>query len=180
MRVSSGHWYTFAGRVTSHAPGRDAFEYDVGDTVWKATKVISGHAIYYLEGPLELLDSETEWTYDRPTGTVRLKTRGDVNPSAFTVSVRVQEYAIAVPGGNHHVTLKDLNFFATTIHAYGTGSSAANDLHDVTLDTLTFRHPSAMKRLLGDHQHSWPTALAGTSAVIHRDRHRRRRRRGRS
>ena len=151
--------------MIAHGPGGDAFEYEVGDTVWKASKVVAGHAIYYLEGPVQLLDAETEWTYDRPTRTVRLKTRADADPSSLTVSVRVQEYAIAIPGGNHHVTLKDLNFFATTIHAYGTGSNAAVDLHDVTLDTLAFRHPSAMKRLLGDNQHSWPTALARDAAA---------------
>ena len=26
--------YTFAGRVTTHSPGGDAFEYEVGDTIW--------------------------------------------------------------------------------------------------------------------------------------------------
>ena len=66
---------------------------------------------------MALLDAETEWTYDRPSRTVRLKTRGDVDPSSLTVSVRVQEYALAIPGGSHHITLKDLTFFATTIHA---------------------------------------------------------------
>ena len=132
----------------------------MGDTTWKASKVVAGHAIYYLEGPLELLDAETEWTYDRPTRTIRLKTRGDEDPSLLSVSVRVQEYAIAITGGNHHVTLKDLEFFATTVHAYGTGSKPSLDLHHVTFDTLRFTHPSAMKRLLGNNQHSWPTALA--------------------
>lgn len=151
--------------MIGHAPGRDVFEYDVGDTEWKATKVVAGHAIYYLEGTLELLDAPTEWTYHRPSRTVRLKTRGDVHPSSISVSVRVQEYAIAIPGGNHHVTLQDMSFFATTIHAYGTGSSVAKDVHHVTLRTLSFRHPSAMKRLLGDHQHSWPTALARDAAA---------------
>jgi hypothetical protein len=81
------------------------------------------------------------------------------------VSARVQEYALAITGGNHHVTLKDLTLFATTVHAYGVGSSASLDVHHVTIDTLTFRHPSAMKRLLGDNQHSWPTALARDAAV---------------
>ena len=57
--LNIGHWYSFAGVVANHTPCDGWFEYRNGDD-WKATKYVAAHDLYYLEGPVALLDAETE------------------------------------------------------------------------------------------------------------------------
>ena len=115
--------------------------------------------LYYLEGSLELLDMETEWHYERSTRQIHLKTRGDVHPSAMRVTARVQTYALAVIGCTHLV-IHGMRLFATTVYVGGEGSSSGQDVHNIRLDSLQLVHPSATKRILGEHRFSWPTTLA--------------------
>ena len=89
-----GHWYSFAGLVANHTPCEGWFEYHHGGD-WKATKYVAAHDLYYLEGPLALLDAETEWAYDADARRIHLATVGDADPSGLTVTARVQEYAVA-------------------------------------------------------------------------------------
>jgi hypothetical protein len=157
--LNIGHWYTFAAPVVQHTPGTADFVYEPASG-WKVRKYKPNADLYYLEGSLALLDAETEWHYDRATRTIRLKTRGDVDPAMLgEVSARVQEYAIAISGCSH-IVVKGLRLFATTVYAGGEGNSANVDIHNIRLDSLQLIHPSAMKRLLGDHSNSWPTTLA--------------------
>ena len=158
--LNIGHWFSFAGMVLEHAPGRSDFIYerDAGGGGWKAAKYKPTADLYYLEGALSLLDAETEWTYEQSTRTIHLKTIGDVNPSSLgLVTARVQDYAIAITDCSYLI-VSNMRFFASTVYAAGETNNA--DLHNVRLDSLRFVHPSATKRLLGDCKFSHPTTLA--------------------
>ena len=155
--LNIGHWYSFAGFVTGHTQCEGAFTYsNPGD--WKATKYVAAHDLYFLEGPVALLDAPTEWSYDASTRRIHLASLGDADPAGLRVAARVQEYAIAATDCSN-LRFSGLGFFATALYAAGEGSSADQDLHDVTFDSLIFDFPSAQKRLLGDGARSWPVTL---------------------
>lgn len=160
--LNIGHWFSYGALVLSHAPGSRNFTYerDAGGGGWKSAKYKPTADLYFLEGALALLDAETEWHYERATRELHLRTRGDADPNdGMRVHARVQEYALAI-GGCSHVTVRDLAFFATTVYAGGEANGYDDDVHHVSFDSLSFTHPSASKRVLGECRFSWPTTLA--------------------
>ena len=48
-------------------------------------------------------------------------------------------------------------FFACTVWAFATRT--VKNVNHVEWNSLHFSYPAAMKRMLGDHAHSWPTTL---------------------
>ena len=155
--LNIGHWYSFAGFVANHTPCDGQFTYRSGDD-WKASKYVAAHDLYYLEGPVALLDAPTEWSFDVATRRIHLATVDDVDPSTLRVRARVREWAIAAMDCSH-LRFARLSFFATALYAAGEATGNGYDLHDVAFDSLAFRFPSAQKRLLGDGARSWPVTL---------------------
>ena len=111
------------------------------------------HAAHSTPAPLAV-----RWSYDAGARRIHLATLGDADPAAFTVTARVQEYAMAATDCSH-LRFHKLGFFATALYAAGEGVGSGFDLHDVTFDSLAFRFPSAQKRLLGDVERGWPVTL---------------------
>ena len=151
------HWFTFATSVEWHNPGENSFTYRK-QPGWKGSKYVPSHDLFYLENKPELISQETEWHYDKNDRVLRLALKGGANAriSSLKIGLRVQEYAFRCTHSTY-VTLKNMGFHGTTVWA---GAIKFNEnVRGIVYDSLRFKYPSAQKRMLGDHRHSWPTTL---------------------
>lgn len=157
--MNIGSWLNWAQVVDSHSVGSNQFSYSTdfsgsGTAMSKAAnsmlatgdfwqnkngKYEEGH--YYLEGKLELLDSENEWFFDTQTKTVYLWAPNGADPNTLTVKGKVQTYGLTVRNSSH-IVFKNIDFFAT---AYTVISS-----HDITFDDVNASHYAFSKRMLGE------------------------------
>lgn len=156
--MNIGSWLNWAQVVDSHAVGSNQFSYSTDfsgsgtamskaansmlatGTFWqnKNGKYEEGH--YYLEGKLELLDSENEWFFDKSTKTVYLWAPNGTDPNTLNVKGKVQTYGLTVRN-SAHVTFKNINFFAT---AFTVISS-----NNITFDYIDAKYYAYSKRMLG-------------------------------
>uniref|UniRef100_A0A6U5G6M8 Right handed beta helix domain-containing protein n=1 Tax=Corethron hystrix TaxID=216773 RepID=A0A6U5G6M8_9STRA len=155
------HWFTFATTVTNFLPEENKVVYRV-QPGWKGDKWAAGKDAFFLENKPEFISQETEWHLDMDSGVLRVALRGgtDADPSSLRIGLRVQEYALRIADSSD-LRLQDLRFFGTTV--YAAALTVQKTVNGVEFDSLTFEHPSAMKRMAGDHRYSWPTTLYDTS-----------------
>ena len=110
--------------ISHHTPGTSILRWNATwckDEIFRRGKCSDGfregRGRYYLEGPLGLLDSANEWSYDvESQGLSWLPPEGK-DPSSFRVRSKNQTYAFEFLESSH-VILANLTFFATTIRAY--------------------------------------------------------------
>ena len=136
-----GSWKTWVVPITSHATGSNIFNYEPAPTF------LNKHHFYYLEGKIDLLNTQNEWFYN-PT-TKKLSVWGD--PTGKDIKGKVQSYVFTMNNCSN-ISLENLNFFATTISA--TRSS------DITVNNCLFSYPSCSKRMLGVTTHPLTTELS--------------------
>ncbi|MGF1726899.1 DUF1565 domain-containing protein [Photobacterium nomapromontoriensis] len=157
--MNIGSWLNWAQIVESHTPGTNTFTYSkdfsgsgtamktAADNMlgkghfWetKNTRYEEGH--YYLEGKLELLDSENEWFFDRQTKTVYLWAPKGEDPNHLTVRAKTQTYGLTVRNAND-IVLKNIDFFGT---AFTVISSQG-----ITFENVDARYYAYSQRMLGD------------------------------
>ena len=136
-----GSWKTWVVPITSHTTGSNIFSYEPASTF------LNKHHYYYLEGKIDLLNTQNEWFYN-PT-TKKLSVWGD--PTGKDIKGKVQSYVFTMNNCSN-IKLENLNFFATTISA--TRSA------DITVNNCLFSYPSCSKRMLGDTTHPLTTELS--------------------
>ena len=136
-----GSWKTWVVPITSHTAGSNIFNYEPAPTY------LDKHHYYYLEGKIDLLDTQNEWFYN-PT-TKKLSVWGD--PTAKYIKGKVQSYVFTMNNCSN-ITFKNLNFFATTM----TSTSSNN----ITVNNCLFSYPSCSKRMLGVTSHPLTTELS--------------------
>ena len=93
---------TAAQHVLSHAPGTSAFTYNATHQR-HCDSLQFDKSRYYVEGPRELMDSPTEWSYDQALGRTYLWTR-DGEPPAVTNSTIQASRFCHVPAPLKHAT----------------------------------------------------------------------------
>ena len=143
-----GSWKTWVVPITSHTTGSNTFSYE------PATTFLTKDHHYYLEGKIDLLNTQNEWFYDATTK--KLSVWGD--PTGKEIKGKVQSYVFTMNNCTN-ITLENLNFFATTI--------SATDSTDITVNNCLFSFPSCSKRMLGVTSHPLTTELsnAPTSSI---------------
>ena len=143
-----GSWKSWVVPITSHTTGNNIFTYE------PATTFLTKDHYYYLEGKIDLLNTQNEWFYDATTK--KLSVWGD--PTGKEIKGKVQSYVFTMNDCTN-ITLENLNFFATTI--------SATDSTDITVNNCLFSFPSCSKRMLGVTSHPLTTELsnAPTSSI---------------
>ena len=157
--MNLGSWLNWAQVVSEHTPGTSNFTYSTDfsgsgtamknaannmlstGTFWanKNGKYEEGH--YYLEGKLELLDSENEWFFDKNDKTVYLWAPNNVDPNTLQVRGKNQTYGLTVRNSSN-VIIEGVDFFAT---AFTVISS-----QDITFKDIDAKYYAYSQRLLGD------------------------------
>ena len=109
-------------KISHHVPGTHILRWNATwckDEISRRGKCDDGfregRGRYYLEGPLELLDTANEWSY--ASGSLSWLPPAGSEPSSFQVRSKNQTYAFEFLDSTH-VALANLTFFATTIRAY--------------------------------------------------------------
>ena len=143
-----GSWKTWVVPITFHSTGSNIFSYEPAPTY------LNKHHYYYLEGKIDLLDTQNEWYYN-PT-TKRLSVWGD--PTAKEIRGKVQSYVLTMNNCSN-ITINNLNFFATTI--------SATSSNNIKVNNCLFSFPSCSKRMLGVTSHPLTTELSNGQAHGH-------------
>ncbi len=136
-----GSWKTWVVPITSHTSGSSVFNYEPAPTY------LDKHHYYYIEGKIDLLDTQNEWFYN--ANTKKLSVWGD--PTEKDIKGKVQTYVFTMNNCSN-ITFKNLNFFATTIK-----STSSNH---ITVNNCLFSYPSCSKRMLGVTSHPLTTELS--------------------
>jgi hypothetical protein len=158
--LNVGRFVTFSRFVRNHAKGKGQFDYTreftqpalrhskrssipkiINDhsSVWKWKKVIE-QGRYFVEGKLELLDSPTEWFYDRTTGMLYLWCSDGRSPEGRDVRGKTLTYAVEVRGSSN-VTFEGFDFFASTFRF--------NNARDCRVENCNFRNFATNRRMIG-------------------------------
>jgi len=138
------HDDTWAGVVTKHTPGSQAFDAQMHIDRMLNTKV--GNSIYYLEGLKQFANQESEWAYSPKEGKLYLYAEhAPKNTRRKTDGV----YALEVTESKF-VTVANLTFFGTTLNAH-------DYIDSFELDSVVFNYPNFGYRSLLD-----PTPTTGT------------------
>ncbi|MDC3110148.1 hypothetical protein OA490_04190 [Flavobacteriales bacterium] len=137
--LNIGSFKTWTVAITGHtqnASSDDIITYNTGDIGTYKDK----HHYYFFEGKLSFLDTNNEWFHDKSDNTLYVyPDYGDL--SNRTIKGKTTDYSVTFSGAQY-VTLKKINFFATTFEM--TGNSDYN-----TVEECNFYYPSASKRMLG-------------------------------
>ena len=137
--LNIGSFKTWTVEITGHtqnASSDDVITYNTSDIGTYKDK----HHYYFFEGKLSFLDTNNEWFHDKSDNTLYLyPDYGDL--SNRTIKGKTTDYSVTFSGAQY-VTLKKINFFATTLEM--TGNSDYN-----TVEECNFYYPSASKRMLG-------------------------------
>ncbi len=137
--LNIGSFKTWTVAITGHtqnASSDDVITYNTGDIGTYKDK----HHYYFFEGKLSFLDTNNEWFHDKSDNTLYVyPDYGDL--SNRTIKGKTTDYSVTF-GGAQYITLKKINFFATTFEM--TGNSDYN-----TVEECNFYYPSASKRMLG-------------------------------
>jgi len=144
------HMDTFAGTVTSHNKGSNAFDVQLHINSIGNSK--SGNSIYFLEGLPAFVDQPDEWAFDPASQTLWLKTNDGKSPASRDLRHKVQTYALNVTNSKN-VKVQNMQFFGTTLNAH-------NGIDGLTLESLQFQYPSSGKRMLGEWRGAAPTVIS--------------------
>ena len=126
---------TYTRRVTSHAAGSGAFNFETIPANAYRTKL----HYYFFERKLDLLDAEREWFYDSGSMTLYLWSPGGGTPSG-DIRGKTETYAFDISNSTY-VVLRGLDFFGTAFRFY--------DCEQVTVEDCDLSYPSTSKRVLG-------------------------------
>jgi len=144
------HMDTFAGTVTSHTKGSNAFDVQLHVNSMGNTK--SGNSIYFLEGLPAFIDQPEEWAFDSASQTLWLQTNDGKSPANREVRHKVQTYALNVTNSKN-VKVQNMQFFGTTLNAH-------DGIDGLQLESLQFQYPSSGKRMLGEWRGASPTVIS--------------------
>ena len=123
--------------ITNH--NGDLLNYSTDNSVYGygPSNISTDHSKYFLEGKLELLDTENEWFYDINTN--KLYVYGD--PSGKSVKGKNSTYAFNIEDSDN-ITIEGLDFFGTTF--------SFNNSNNITVRDCKFAFPSHSKRMIRD------------------------------
>ena len=167
-------WDNYHRRITKHEAGSDTFEYNaVAEYSSNPEKpqVIKSHKPhkedgthdhqYYVDSLESLMDTPWEWFYDKTNRNLRfvlpngIKSCSEIGKSA--IRGRVIDYAMEIEAATD-LTIKNLEFFATTIYAEG-GKSESSDIDKITLDSIDFLYPGTNRRMLKEDSDPIATSI---------------------
>jgi len=131
--ANTRHFDTYTRKVTAHSTGNNAFEHDTTPFFW------GSKSYYYLQGALSLLDQDKEWHIDAASNMAYLWAPNGGAPIG-DIRARTQQFVIDANNWNH-VTIKGLDFFATTIELTSSES--------ITIEDCNFNYSGVSKRALG-------------------------------
>jgi len=140
--LNIGSFETFVAKVEGHSAGKNEFFFNdtFGDYHFD-----HGRSRYFLEDKLDLLDAEEEWFFDKTNKTLYMYPPKGRHPSEVDLRGKVQSYAFTF-SNCEHITLKNLDFFATAIKAITPTSKSRTS--DITFDSLKFEYHTYSKRML--------------------------------
>lgn len=133
--LNNSSFRTWARRVSSHNGNTIYFP----QTPSSAYKTKHHHS--FLEGKLELLDSENEWFYKKDTKTLYLWAPNGVNPNNLSIHGKRQTYSFSVENSSN-IIIKGIYFFSSTF--------TINNSNNCGIDACYFLYPSCSKRMIGD------------------------------
>jgi Bacterial Ig domain len=131
--ANNRHFDTYTRKVTAHSAGNNAFDHGITPQFWN-TKIY-----YYLQGALSLLDQDKEWHIDASNMAYLWAPNGGA-PTG-DIRARTQQFVIDANNWNY-VTIKGLDFFATTIELTSSES--------ITIEDCNFNFSGVSKRALGE------------------------------
>ncbi|TLX74327.1 T9SS type A sorting domain-containing protein [Labilibacter sediminis] len=113
---------SYAGFIYDHSVGSNYFKYQLKQEVLnglndKEVGVIHknrGHAYFFFENGLDLLDAPGEWYYDKTDKKVYVIPVDGTHPNQLEVAGKTQSFAFEV-NNSKYVYIKGINFFATTV-----------------------------------------------------------------
>ena len=141
----SAQWWTWTSRVTKHAKGQDAFEYDVASQsgIYDPTSYFRfDNDFYYLCGKLEALDSPGEWFLDEETMTLYLWMPDGSDPGGRDIRFKKRIYALE--GADvRNLQIAGLDFFGCTVRL--------DNAHHCRMEDCHFRFP-AYSRMITERE----------------------------
>ena len=140
---------SYAGVIYDHIPGTNAFKYQLLQKVLdglndKEVGVVHknrGHAYFFFENGLDLLDVPGEWYYNKNEKKVYIIPADGSNPNESLIEGKTQSYAFEV-NNSEYVYIKGLNFFATTV--------VFTEIKFSKVEDCVFNYASYSKRILDD------------------------------
>lgn len=140
---------SYSGFIRNHAPGLDSFDYELHPDVVNSlnTKQIgvinknAGHAYYFFENGLDLLDVPGEWYYDKTEKKVYVYPEAGIDLTQVEVKGKTQSYAFEVTN-SEFVYITGINFFGTTI--------SYEQCFESKIEDCNFIYASYSKRMLDD------------------------------
>lgn len=140
---------SYAGFIYDHTPGTNAFKYQLLQKVLdglndKEVGVIHknrGHAYFFFENGLDLLDAPGEWYYNKDEKKVYIIPADGIHPDESLIEGKTQSYAFEV-NNSEYIYLKGINFFATTVNFTEIKFSKVED--------CVFNYASYSRRILDD------------------------------
>ncbi len=130
--ANTRHFDTYTRKVTAHNAGSNAFDHGTTPFFW------GSKSYYFLQGALSLLDQNKEWHIDASNMAYLWAPNGGV-PTG-DIRARTQQFVIDANNWNY-VTIKGLDFFATTIELTSSES--------ITIEDCNFNYSGVSKRALG-------------------------------
>jgi len=131
--ANTRHFDTYTRHVTAHTTGSNAFDHDTTLFFW------GSKSYYFLQGALSLLDQNKEWHIDASNMAYLWAPNGSV-PTG-DIRARTQQFVLDVNNWNY-VTIKGLDFFATTLELTSSES--------ITIEDCNFNFSGVSKRALGE------------------------------
>ena len=129
--MNVGSFKSYARKILTHSSNSSDFSVNaVGN------RKAANYQYYFLEGKLELLDSENEWFLDQDN--LILYAWGDLSS---TWRGKVQDYAFSFTNCND-ITISGIDFFATTV--------SFKNCDRARVEHGKFDYPSCTKRMLGE------------------------------
>jgi len=141
--LNIGSFTTFVAIVENHTANSDRFDFK--DTFGGYNFKID-RSQYFLEDKLELLDAPEEWYFDVKSKDLYIWTPNGNSPYGSNLRGKAQSYVFQLRDC-HHVTIKNLDLFATAIKAKTTGEN--DRVTGIRFDSLNFRYHTYSKRMLG-------------------------------
>lgn len=135
--LNTGSWKTYAAPITSHTPNSDHFTYPSINNTYKANGL--KHR-FWVEGKLELLDSELEWFLDTATNILYLWGPGGTKPSG-NIYGKVKEFALTLDQ-SRNIRIEGIRFEGISIKGHN-----SDKLH---VEDCDFWYPTFNRRMLGD------------------------------
>ena len=150
--LNVGSFKTWSRNITDFDSKNNSFTFEEVSN-WK-TK----HHHYFLEGKLELVDSPGEWFFDNGNDMLYFLPPDGTSPSESNIRAKTEAFGFSSMNSNH-VTLENIDFFATTFRF--------SECNNCTVDGSHLLYPSTSKRSLNvageDTDDRWVTRFDKSS-----------------